>query len=137
LQTTAPISGGKRALKTKLPSMSKKYETLRNSCWRCASAAASRRCVQWYFRTSFSTCAAVPLSAICTSTDSFAGVAKRYALFNIDAHGRPILRKASAHGLGHLIDPYDDAHAPPSLPKPRAPLRDNVLIGCSPIAQRL
>ena len=27
---------------------------------------------------------------------------KRYVLFNLDAKGRPILRKASAHGLGHL-----------------------------------
>jgi hypothetical protein len=54
----------------------------------------------------------------------FAISAKRYALFNIDAHGRPILRKASAHGLGHLIDPYGDTDAPPSLPKPRVPLLD-------------
>jgi hypothetical protein len=30
---------------------------------------------------------------------------KRYALFNLDAKGRPILRKASAHGLGHLRPP--------------------------------
>jgi hypothetical protein len=30
---------------------------------------------------------------------------KRYALFNLDAKGRPILRKASAHGLGHLRSP--------------------------------
>lgn len=29
--------------------------------------------------------------------------AKRYALFNLDERGRPILRKASAHGLGHLL----------------------------------
>jgi hypothetical protein len=34
--------------------------------------------------------------------------AKRNALFNLDAQGRPILRKASRHGLGHLIDPYGD-----------------------------
>jgi hypothetical protein len=32
---------------------------------------------------------------------------KRYALFNLDAKGRPILRKASAHGLGHLRSPTD------------------------------
>ena len=31
---------------------------------------------------------------------------KRYALFNIDAEGKIILRKVSAHGLGHLIAPY-------------------------------
>jgi hypothetical protein len=30
---------------------------------------------------------------------------KRYALFNLDAKGRPVLRKASAHGLGHLRSP--------------------------------
>ena len=30
---------------------------------------------------------------------------KRYSLFNLDAKGRPILRKASAHGLGHLRSP--------------------------------
>ena len=32
---------------------------------------------------------------------------KRYALFNRDAKGRAILRKASAHGLGHLRAPND------------------------------
>ena len=52
----------------------------------------------------------------------FAISAKRYALFNLDSAGKPILRKASAHGLGHLIDPYDEADAPPSLPKPQVPL---------------
>jgi len=54
----------------------------------------------------------------------FAISAKRYALFNLDAHGKPLLRKASAHGLGHLIDPYDDAEAPPNLPKPQVPLSE-------------
>lgn len=41
--------------------------------------------------------------------------AKRYALFNYDAFGNPIIRKASAHGLGHLIPPYgsDDEDASP------------------------
>lgn len=33
---------------------------------------------------------------------------KRYALFNIE-NGAPILRKVSAHGLGHLIAPYHTA----------------------------
>jgi hypothetical protein len=32
---------------------------------------------------------------------------KRYALFNLDSERRPILRKASAHGLGHLRAPND------------------------------
>jgi hypothetical protein len=33
--------------------------------------------------------------------------AKRYALFNLDRHSRPIIRKASGHGLGHLRPPND------------------------------
>jgi len=37
--------------------------------------------------------------------------AKRYVLFNIDQTGRPIIRKASAHGLGHRLAPYT-ARAP-------------------------
>ena len=40
---------------------------------------------------------------------AFAVSAKRYVLFNLDAKGRSILRKASAHGLGHLIAPYQEA----------------------------
>ena len=31
---------------------------------------------------------------------------KRYALFNLDEKGQIILRKVSAHGLGHLLAPY-------------------------------
>ena len=50
--------------------------------------------------------------------------AKRYALFNVDADRQPILRKASAHGLGHLIDPYGESDAPADLPAPKAPLSD-------------
>jgi hypothetical protein len=34
--------------------------------------------------------------------------AKRYALFNLDRAGEPIIRKASAHGLGHLLPPYNE-----------------------------
>ncbi len=52
----------------------------------------------------------------------FAISAKRYALFNIDGHGRPVLRKASAHGLGHLRLPYGDERAPRSIPTPVVPL---------------
>jgi hypothetical protein len=33
--------------------------------------------------------------------------AKRYALFNLEAEGRPHLRKISEHGLGHLLNPTD------------------------------
>ena len=36
----------------------------------------------------------------------FAISAKRYALFNLDRHGKPVIRKASAHGLGHYASPY-------------------------------
>lgn len=54
----------------------------------------------------------------------FAISAKRNVLFNLDSHERPIIRKASAHGLGHLIDPYVDAEAPPDIPKPEVPLSE-------------
>lgn len=37
---------------------------------------------------------------------------KRYALFNLDEKGNPILRKVSAHGLGHLIAPYQRENSP-------------------------
>ncbi len=45
----------------------------------------------------------------------FAVSAKRYALFNRRAGGEIVIRKASAHGLGHLSAPYgeDDPDAPP------------------------
>ena len=43
---------------------------------------------------------------------------KRYALFNVGVDGRPIIRKASAHGLGHLLPPYGEDDAPTSIPKP-------------------
>lgn len=54
----------------------------------------------------------------------FAVSAKRYALFNRDPNGRPVLRKASAHGLGHLLPPYGDAGALSSIPAPIASGRD-------------
>ena len=38
----------------------------------------------------------------------FAVSAKRYALFNRVAVGEPVIRKASAHGLGHLLPPYKE-----------------------------
>ena len=44
--------------------------------------------------------------------------AKRYGLFNLDSDGRPIIRKALAHGLGHLRPPYTEAEAPKSIPAP-------------------
>ncbi len=38
----------------------------------------------------------------------FAISAKRYALFNLDRHGKPMIRKASVYGLGHYASPYGD-----------------------------
>jgi hypothetical protein len=38
----------------------------------------------------------------------FAISAKRYAFFNLSSDGSPIIRKASAHGLGHYAAPYGD-----------------------------
>lgn len=56
---------------------------------------------------------------------AFAVSAKRYALFNLDAIGRPILRKASAHGLGHLIAPYREADvAGRDIPSPQVDLTE-------------
>jgi hypothetical protein len=54
----------------------------------------------------------------------FAVSAKRYVLFNLDAAGRPVIRKASAHGLGHLRPPYEKDHAPASIPAPAIKLGD-------------
>jgi hypothetical protein len=42
-----------------------------------------------------------PLDLYC-----YAISAKRYALFNWGPDGRPVIRKASAHGLGYLSPPY-------------------------------
>lgn len=50
--------------------------------------------------------------------------AKRYALFNLDAHGQPVLRKASGHGLGHLMPPYGDNEELPNLAHPAIPLSE-------------
>lgn len=55
-----------------------------------------------------------PLYAIAVS-------AKRYVLFNLQC-GKPIIRKAVAHGLGHLRPPYREADAPASIPAPSLPL---------------
>jgi len=46
--------------------------------------------------------------------------AKRYALFNLDFDGKPILRKTSAHGLGHLMPPYGVEDLPEGLGIPDA-----------------
>ncbi len=54
----------------------------------------------------------------------FAISAKRYALFNLSEGDQPVLRKASAHGLGHLLDPYPESEAPPEIPSPCVPLKE-------------
>lgn len=51
-----------------------------------------------------------PLYAFCISS-------KRYVLFNYGEDGRPVIRKASAHGLGHFFAPYTDEKAATRLPK--------------------
>lgn len=48
----------------------------------------------------------------------YAIAAKRYALFNLGDDGKPIIRKASAHGLGYLVAPYDDDNGAPGFPEP-------------------
>ncbi|HEY8650923.1 MAG TPA: hypothetical protein VIL70_08420 [Chthoniobacterales bacterium] len=48
----------------------------------------------------------------------FAISSKRFALFNLDREGRPVIRKASAHGLGHLLLPYQAEDAPKSFLAP-------------------
>lgn len=52
---------------------------------------------------------------------------KRYALFNLAGDGGPVLRKVSAHGLGHLRPPYGTDNPPVSIPAPpKAVLRSGV-----------
>ena len=50
---------------------------------------------------------------------------KRYALFNYTPDGTPIMRKVSAHGLGHMMKPYSEDDAPPELPVPHASVLGN------------
>jgi hypothetical protein len=47
--------------------------------------------------------------------------AKRYALFNIE-NGQPVIRKASAHGLGYLQAPYNQSEPSKGIPAPRGKL---------------
>jgi predicted transcriptional regulator with HTH domain len=44
--------------------------------------------------------------------------AKRYALFNVE-NIQPVIRKASAHGLGHLQTPYNKSTPAKGIPAPR------------------
>ncbi len=57
-----------------------------------------------------------PLYCFCIS-------AKRYALFNLGNSGEIIIRKASAHGLGQFLPPYEADDAP-SIPPPAVELND-------------
>jgi hypothetical protein len=54
----------------------------------------------------------------------FAISAKRYALFNLDKDNKPVLRKASAHGLGAFMPPYSEENPSNLIPKPVYPLRE-------------
>ncbi len=54
----------------------------------------------------------------------FAVSDKRYVLFNLDASGRPVIRKGSAHAVGHLIGPYGDKEAPADIRAPVMKLKD-------------
>jgi hypothetical protein len=45
-------------------------------------------------------------------TNCLAISAKRSVLFDRDENGRPVIRKASAHGLGHILPPYPDPERP-------------------------
>jgi len=56
-----------------------------------------------------------PLYCFCIS-------AKRYALFNLGKSGEIIMRKASAHGLGQYLAPYEADDAPNSIPAPSVAL---------------
>jgi hypothetical protein len=50
-----------------------------------------------------------PLYCYCIS-------AERYALFNLRPAGEVIIRKASAHGLGQYLPPYEADDAPQPIP---------------------
>ena len=55
---------------------------------------------------------------------SLAISSKRYVLFNLNDEGLPVIRKASAHGLGHLLDPYGEDDAPAGIPAPSVALSE-------------
>ena len=50
--------------------------------------------------------------------------AKRYVAFNIDDQNRPVIRKASTHGVGQYMSPYKEEDAPESIPAPAYKLKD-------------
>ncbi len=50
--------------------------------------------------------------------------AKRYAAFNLDDENRPVIRKASTHGVGQYVSPYRKEDAPTSVQAPVYKLKD-------------
>ena len=58
-----------------------------------------------------------PLFCYCISS-------KRYVLFNVGPSGEAVIRKASAHGLGHYLAPYEAENAPRSIPAPSVSLEE-------------
>jgi hypothetical protein len=60
-----------------------------------------------------------PRQLLCYATSP-----KRYVLFNGDPRWRPILRKVSAHGTGHLLPPYGNVEAPRNIAPPVIPLHE-------------
>jgi hypothetical protein len=48
----------------------------------------------------------------------YAVSSKRYALFNVDKRKQPIIRKISAHGLGHLMPPTEKDLPTAGIPNP-------------------
>lgn len=64
--------------------------------------------------------------------------AKRYALFNIGDDGAPVMRKVSAHGLGHLIAPYDADNPAVGIPPPDdTVLKDGIALWHSDLWSRI
>jgi hypothetical protein len=64
------------------------------------------------------------LTPMIEALHCYAISAKRYALFNVSPDGQIIVRKASGHGLGHLLAPYEEDNAPASIPAPAISLSD-------------
>ncbi len=55
---------------------------------------------------------------------AYALSSKRYALFNLDEEKTPIIRKASAHGLGLYLDPYGQDDLVARFREPAVPLSE-------------
>jgi hypothetical protein len=53
---------------------------------------------------------------------AYAISAKRYGLFNLNKDGKPVIRKALAHGLGHLLRPVENPKPVAGIPEPATKL---------------